>query len=188
MGLLRSPAWAVLLLAAAVPLALARNGAFDGATDVEGRAPFPGSAPSLEALAETVLRGLADGDTVALERVRLTEEEHNEVVWPELPAGAPAIGFPVDFAWENIQMRNRRALGRMLPGYRGREVTLHGVRCRGGTEVFRTFHVQTDCRVVFIVPGGGRVEARIFKDVLVRHGGYKIFRYYEDGARIVPTG
>lgn len=188
MGLLRSPGRAVLLLAAAVPLLLGRGGAFEGAVEVEGGAPFPGSAPSLEALGETVLRGLADGDTLALERVRLTEREHNEVVWPELPAAAPEVGFPVDFAWENIEMRNRRALGRILPGYRGREVTFRDVRCRGGTEEFRTFHVLTDCHVAFAVPGGGRLEARIFKDVLVRHGGYKIFRYDEDGVRVVPTG
>ena len=67
---------------------------------------FEGAAPSLDFLAEGVLQAMARQDEPMLEAYRLSEYEHNEVVWPELPASAPEVNFPLDYAWENIQNRN----------------------------------------------------------------------------------
>jgi len=130
-----------------------------------------------------VLEALAAGDTLALEALRLTEEEHNEVVWPELPASRAEANFPVDLAWENITLRNRRDLTRILPWYRGRTARFREVECRGETQEFASFFVRTDCYIVFDTAAEGRLEAQVFKDVLVRNGGYKIFRYYEEAPR-----
>lgn len=136
--------------------------------------------PSLEALGRHVLEALARGDTAALRRVRLTEREHNEVVWPELPASGPEINFPVDYAWANIENRSRRGLSRLLPIFTERSVRFDGVECRGPTESLETFRVHTDCRVVFTANGAPEPwEAQLFKDALERGGGYKIFRYYD---------
>lgn len=148
-----------------------------------GEPPFPGSAPSLEALGETVLAALAAGDTAALQAVRLTEAEHNGVVWPELPASSPDVNFPVDQAWENIVLRNRRDMNRILPWYRGRDPELRTVECRGETQEFASFFVLTDCYIVFDAGAEGVLEAQVFKDVVVRNGGHKIFRYYEGAPR-----
>lgn len=159
----------------------------DGTAEQPGVAPelrFEGSAPSLDALGRHVIAALTRGDTAGLREVRLTEAEHNVVVWPELPASRPAINFPVDFAWANIENRNRRGLDRTLPLYRGSGARFEGVRCRGATETFTTFAVHTDCWVAFSLAGReGAYEARIFKDVLARGGGYKIFRYYDEEPR-----
>lgn len=145
---------------------------------------FPGSAVSLEQLGGGVLRALADADVSALEDLRLTEAEHNHFVWPELPASAPEVNFPVDLAWTNIQTRNRSALIRIVPLYRGRETHYRGTECRGDTERFDSFVVHTDCWVVFYAPDGSEyLEAQIFKDVLVRGGGHKVFRYYDEEPR-----
>ena len=159
----------------------------------DGALPFEGSAPSLRALGDEVLAALAKDDTATLERFRLSQQQHNGVVWPELPASRPEVNYPVDVAWENIELRNRRALGRLLPGFVGRETTLQDVQCRGAPQSFETFHVETDCWVTFDLASGdlasgdlasgGRFEAQLFKDVLVRGGGLKIFRYYEDEPR-----
>ena len=145
--------------------------------------PFEGSAPSLQILGEDVLAALTREDTATLERVRLSQEQHNAVVWPELPASRPEVNYPVDFAWENIELRNRRALGRLLLGFEGREATLQSVACRGERQSFETFYVETDCWVTFDLGSSGRFEAQLFKDVLVREGGFKIFRYYEGEPR-----
>ncbi len=150
--------------------------------------PFPGSARSLEELGARVLHALVVGDTLALEEVRLTEEEHNGVIWPELPAARPEANFPVEFAWQNIQMRNRRELGRILPWYSGRELRFSSVRCRGDVQRFPTFAVHTDCQVVFRDGELGLLAAQIFKDVVQRNGGYKIFRYYEEDPRPFSAG
>ena len=162
-----------------------------GAQSGDGKAApsaFPGSATSLEALSEGVLRGLARGDVSALEGFRLAEGEHNQVVWPELPASAPEVNFPVDLAWTNIQSRNRSAIARLLPLFEGREPSLRGVGCRGITERFETFSVLTDCWVTFDMDDSpGLLEAQLFKDVLSRGGGHKVFRYYDEEPRAITS-
>jgi hypothetical protein len=152
-------------------------------------APFEESLESLDALGEAVLNALASRDRVALERLRLTELEHNEVVWPELPASAPEVNFPVDFAWSNIQMRNEVALQRIGSLFGDEPLVFRSVECRGGSEVFETFEVLTDCWVIFEREGVAHpYEAQIFKDVLVRGGGHKIFRYYDEEPRAYTGG
>lgn len=44
--------------------------------------------------------------------------------------------------------------------------------------------VLTDCFVVFTVDHGPELwEAQLFKDAVVRGGGHKIFRYYDEEPR-----
>lgn len=173
---------AVLCLSA---LAAACHGL--GAADAEAADAslrFPDAQPTLEALGRHALEALARRDSVALGRIRLTEHEHNRVVWPELPASAPELNYPVDYAWTNIGNRNRRGLARLLPMFSGRSVGFQGVECRGPTEEFETFSVHTDCWVVFTADDSSeRWEAQLFKDALERGGGYKIFRYYDEEPR-----
>ena len=145
--------------------------------------PFPASTPSLGVLGESVLESLLRGDTSALEAVRLTEEEHNQVVWPELPASQPEVNFPVEMAWQNIQTRNRRDLGRLLPLFQGRKFRYRDTECRGETREFQTFSVLTDCWIVFEDETGRFLESQVFKDACVRYGGHKVFRYYGEGVR-----
>lgn len=151
-----------------------------GRSQRPGDLAFPGSAPSMEVLARKALRGLAAADTALLNALRLTESEHNGAVWPELPAGAPEIGFPVDFAWRNIQLRNGSALERVAGWYRSNPVRYQATECRGGTQAFATFRVHADCWVLFLTTRGELLEAQLFKDVLERDGGFKIFRYYDE--------
>lgn len=145
---------------------------------------FPGSTETIDGLGRMVLEALTTSDTMTLAGLRLTEREHNEVVWPELPASRPEVNFPIDFAWTNIEMRDRRSLTRLLPVFDGLEARFGAVQCRGATRAFRTFDVLTDCWTIFEVEGKeGTFEAQLFKDVLVRGGGHKIFRYYDEMPR-----
>jgi hypothetical protein len=145
---------------------------------------FPGSAGSLEELGSRVLTALAAADTQALAGLRLTEHEHNRVVWPELPASRPEVSFPLDYAWTNIELRNASSLARILPMFAERQPAFERVECRGPTERFRTFEVLTDCWVVFAdADAPDLLEIQAFKDVLVRGGGFKVFRYYDEEPR-----
>ncbi len=145
---------------------------------------FPGSTETIDGLGRTVLEALSRSDTVTLAELRLTEREHNEVVWPELPAARPEVNFPIDFAWTNIELRDRRSLARLLPVFDGLDARFRTVQCRGATQTFETFEVLTDCWTIFDVEGReGPFEAQLFKDVLVRGGGHKIFRYYDEMPR-----
>ncbi|MDE2661972.1 MAG: hypothetical protein OXI39_03055 [Gemmatimonadota bacterium] len=150
-----------------------------GGAAPDGAERLPGSAGSLEELATTVLVGLAAADTVSLETVRLTEDEHNDLVWPELPASAPEVNYPVDLAWKNIRTRNRAALSDLFAVYENRELQFVHAECRGFTEAFDSFVVHTDCWVTLERDGERLPPQQLFKDVLDREGGLKIFRYYE---------
>ena len=163
----------VVGLAVAVTAALAGCG---------GQPPFPGSAGSLDQVGSEALDAIARDDLDALERLRLTEAEHNSVVWPELPAAA--AGYPLDLAWRNIQLRNQRALPRAASVLRSvfrraGEPRFQGVSCEGETQAFETFVVHTDCYVRFRADDAD-YRVQLFKDVLERNGGYKVFRYYDE--------
>ena len=142
------------------------------------------SAPSLDGLGRAVLAGLTQGERASVERHRLTEHEHNDVIWPELPASAPEVNFPLDYAWQNIQSRHRRSLARTRATLEGRNAAFRSVDCRGETQSFETFEVHTDCWVVFdLTDRGERFEVQLFKDVVARGGGYKYFRLYDEEPR-----
>ena len=183
------PGVAVLLTGGLLLAACRGEGAADAAGEARASAPatpegarFTDSAGSLNALGELVLDAVLLSDTLGLERVRLTESEHNEQVWPEFPAARPEVNYPVDMAWENIDLRNRRDRGRLMRWFDGVEpetVTYRGVNCRGEVEPFETFRVHTDCYVLF-ERDDVLFEVQAFKDVLERGDGFKVFRYYDN--------
>lgn len=155
----------------------------------DGRARFPGSADTVDEVGVLVLEALVAADTQALAAVRLGEHEHNRIVWPELPASRPEVNFPLDYAWANIEMRNASSLARILPLFEALRPSFQRVECRGPTEEFRTFEVLTDCWVIFAdAESGDILEMQIFKDVLMRGGGYKVFRYYDEQPRRYSGG
>jgi hypothetical protein len=174
----------VAVLALAASLAACGGSSEASVPEADETLRLAGSASSLDELGESVLDALVRQDTTTLERFRLDERQHNEVVWPELPASAPEVNFPVDYAWTNIQNRNRRSLTRILGLFADRSPGLEAVECRGTTERFATFEVLTDCWVVFTADGSPGVwEAQLFKDVLIRGGSLKVFRYYDEAPR-----
>ncbi len=150
----------------------------------EGGRPFAGSAKSLDDLGATVLSAFEEGNPEALARVRLAESEHNQVIWPELPAAQR--GYPIDLAWQNIQLRNARSIpraGRVLQEMRPLEFL--SVQCEGETESFATFRVHTECHAHFR-SRDREYRMQLFRHVAERHGGYKIFRYYDEDPELVP--
>ena len=143
-----------------------------------------GWARSMTALGAAALEAFALGDTAALGKHQLTRSEHDQEIWPELPAARSGSGFTSEMAWENISRRDRRARSRNLTWFDGRRPSLVRVECRGATQDFESFQVYTDCWVRFRMREG-EAEAQLFKDVVERGGGYKIFRYYDEGVRLL---
>ncbi len=146
----------------------------------DGQKAFPGSASDLDDLGRQALAAFERGDADALASLRLTEAEHNGVVWPELPAAQGPSPFPVDMAWQNIELRNGRAIPRAAEVLEwARPIAFESVSCEGEIQSFASFQVHTDCYIVFGAREG-RYRLQLFKDVLERHGGFKIFRYYDE--------
>lgn len=149
--------------------------------------PFPGSSASLDELGRHVLEAFRSNDREALEVVRLSETEHNTQVWPELPAAQGASPFPVDLAWLNIQLRNQRAIPRVSAVLAASQpLEYESVECLGETKTFESFSVHTDCYIRFRTRGR-LYRVQLFKDVLERNGGLKIFRYYDEDPELVTA-
>lgn len=143
--------------------------------------PLARGAASIEALADSAWAAVVRADTAAMERLRLTEQEHNEFVWPQLPAADPAAGFPVDLARENISMRDAAARVRVPGRFERTELSVQDVACEG-EQRFEGFRVLTDCAVHLHDPATGSVTPfQLFRDVVVGGGTHKIFRYYFAG-------
>lgn len=150
-----------------------------------GGRPFPDSATSLDELGGGIVDAFRQDDREALESFRLTETEHNTVVWPELPAARAESPFPLDLAWRNVQLRNERAVPRAADVLEmAQPMEFESVNCGGDTQVFETFSVHTGCYVRFHTRGR-LYRIQLFKDVLERNGGFKIFRYYDEDPEIV---
>lgn len=136
-----------------------------------------GGVSSLHELGSAIVSALAAGDTVRLESYRLTQREHNEMLWIEMPAARQVgPGFPVDLAWENISIRNTAGLRRLLAAYGGQPLAFRGITCTG-EERHGPFAVLTDCRVTVAPPGGSVRRLQMFRSVVSLDGVYKIIRY-----------
>ena len=184
-GVLRRAGVHVLFLAGCWTVLLAGCRIPDGG-DSDGIAPFSGSGSSLPEVGQRVLEGLAAGDHASLAALRLSREEYVGVVWPELPVSDPALNVPVEYVWADIEARDRSALARLAPQFEGLAAELEDVACTGEVEEFETFRVHTDCRVVLRTPSGNH-RIQLFKDVVERGAGYKLFRYYDGVLRPVET-
>lgn len=180
----RGSIWALSSLVALalviVAVLFASFGAARSPLDAREAEPSPDLA--LRVYASDVLGALATGDTARLSGLLLTEAQHNKEVWPQLPAARPEIAFPVDEAWSNIQRRNRRAVARLLPYFRGRHPILRSAHC-GGLQELQSFRVRTDCAVEFGLEDGTAYRAVLFKDLVERDGTLRAFRYYDEPVR-----
>ncbi|MBW3552355.1 MAG: hypothetical protein KY466_02530 [Gemmatimonadetes bacterium] len=136
--------------------------------------------PSIQALGAAVWNAVIARDTAALDRLRLSEYEHNELVWPEQPGSRePSAAANLDLWWNNIQVRNRAAVQDLLRKHAGSPSRVAGVECRGGVLEFATFEALTGCRLLLSGPEGPwAVEA--FRHVLRMDGRHKVVRYYGD--------
>lgn len=150
-----------------------------------GPEAFSGWVATLEELGRRALAGVVAGDTTSLERIRLNEYEHNEVIYPEFPA---TESFPVEMAWQNIELRNYRDLSRQLAWFAGEPVEYRETFCRGETQEYRSFVALTDCWIAFDHAEHGPLRVQLFKDVVVRGGRHKLVRYYDGAPRERESG
>lgn len=172
--------WVALVAACWAVLGL---GACTGSDEGTGLVEEPSRHPELDDFGRTVFTAFLAGDTVTLERHRLSESEHNGEIYPELPVGQAGT-FPVDMAWENIQLRHYRDRRRQIQVFEGRQASYTSTECHGPTRTFATFEVMTDCWVVFHDEALGPARVQLFKDVLIRDGEYlRAFRYYDGEPR-----
>lgn len=169
----------LVVVLAALALAACASPEEDAPERPPGVAAFAGSEPSRQRLGAVVWSALTQGDTATLERLRLSAPEHNDTIWPSMPASDAALGFPVDLAWLNIESRNRAALEEVLPRYAGSALDYAGVACDSAI-AYDGFTIHSGCLVE--LEGGdtpGRLRLELFRHAVERDGGWKVIRYYD---------
>mgnify|MGYP006289065399 FL=1 len=164
--------WAVLalgILAGAVGCA---------PSDLAPDSPLSHARSSPEALAAGALEALTEDDPEALDLLRITREEYETLLWPELP---DRHQMPFDFVWSLTGPRSRKARREVMSELGGLPLELVRVQLGDRTEEYASFTLYQDVRMIVRRTDTG-VEGPIpLMDVLVNMGGgWKFLNFAED--------
>jgi hypothetical protein len=155
----------------------------------EGRGPDPAGAakvplsaafPSVDALAEEILRGIERNDFNGLIALALSKAEYRDYVWPELPASRPGTNLTVDYTYQGLRTKSVHALRFTLAEHGGRKYELLGVEFAGETTDYDTFLVHRDARVLVRNEEGNEGYLDLFGSVMEYQGRFKLFSFVTD--------
>lgn len=144
------------------------------------REEWKGSFASVEALGERVIVALNRGDEKELHALRVTKEEYLGWMWPQFPASRPPIGFPRDFAWNNLDSRSRGALAKALRLYGKNHLRYLTIRFEKPEELYRGFRLKRGSVLEALTPDGKRIALRFLGSVVERNGHYKLLSYQDE--------
>jgi hypothetical protein len=138
--------------------------------------PLTNASASADELMTRVLEAVASADAAALDALRLTEEEHREILWPNDPGRA--AGAPLDLAWDMLDRRSRSGAHKAIAEYGGRSLALAGIEFTQGSEprgrdvLHRgtVLHARDSSR-------GESVELRFLGSVLEHAGQWKLVSF-----------
>ena len=132
-----------------------------------------GGGASLEGLAGHYLDAVRYADTAAMHALRVTRNEHNQLMWPHFPIARPELNWSVDFAWDNLERRSRRDALRIALDYGEKPWQLLGIACSKGVDDYGPFRIHGDCWLDVRLDGP-TVRLKMFGSVVEMHGRYKI--------------
>jgi hypothetical protein len=137
------------------------------------RERFSGTFESPEALTRAFLEAVEARDRARLAALALSEREYRLEVFPEMPAYG---NVPSDFAWSQIEGRNRYGESFVLAREGGRSWELEEIVFEGGTTAYQTFVVHRDPLLhLRDRRTGERQERALFGSILEHAGRYKLF-------------
>lgn len=135
----------------------------------EGGGPHLTAAhASPEALAEAALDALRASDESALGALVVTREEYETLLWPSLPDTA---WVTFDFIWGMSMPRTRKARRAQIEEYGGMPLRLVRVEMEGEREVYPTFTLHKDARMVVQNTATGEEGQIPLMDVVVEMDG-----------------
>ncbi len=155
--------------------------AADAAPTVSGARPATGArrlfhaAASIEDLVRQVLAAVEAEDMQGLTDLRVTEREHNELLWPEFPARDHNV--QLDFAWDMLDTRSHTNQGRAIGTWRGKGLEFVAVRFEREIERYRTFVAHRGTVVTARTATGEEVEVRFIGSILELDGQFKAVSY-----------
>ncbi len=133
------------------------------------------SCASPEELVIEILAAVEADDMQGLTDLRVTEREHNQLLWPEFPARNNNV--QMDFAWDMLNTRSYTSQGRAIGTWRQRGLTFAGVRFERGVERYPTFVLHRGTVVSARTADGQDVELRFIGSILELDGQFKALSY-----------
>lgn len=142
---------------------------------VGGDPRLDGGFASIDSLVSEYVAAVNQGDTAKMHGLRVTEWEHNSLLWPEFPASRPEFNMPLEFAWFNLDKRSVRDAARVVNQYQNLEIRPLEATCRKEIQRYATFEVHGDCVVTVTDRFGVRHEdAKLFGSLVEMDGRFKI--------------
>lgn len=139
--------------------------------------PLENTAASPEALVESVLSAVAAKDESALERLLVTRQEYETLLWPEMPDKEYT---PFDFVWSLAETNSRKGIRQVLSSYGGLQLELVSIEFAEEPEVYDSFVMRPGARVVVRRPDTGEQGVLRTFDVFIEYGdGWKLLNYDE---------
>jgi hypothetical protein len=133
------------------------------------------AATSVEDLVRQVLAAVDAEDMQGLTDLRVTEREHNELLWPEFSAKDHNVDL--DFAWDMLNTRSHTNQGRTIGTWRGQGLDFTAVRFERGVESYKTFTLHRGTLVAARTAQGGDVDLRFIGSILELDGQFKVLSY-----------
>ena len=148
-----------------------------GCQSAEARSGLTNTRGSAEDVAQAVLDAVAAKDRPALEALMVSEAEHRDLLFDQLPESHT---WPFPFV-RDLNMRNSmKGLGRTLKRYGGMQFELLAIEFTKDTEVYDGFALHRGAVLRVKRLSDGREGTLRILDVMVeRNGRWKLMNYEE---------
>ncbi|HKK07310.1 MAG TPA: hypothetical protein VKA44_00345 [Gemmatimonadota bacterium] len=174
----RTPAprrrWTVRGLAATA-LAAACLLALTACRKAEADSGLSNAYSSRDALIEAVLDGLQRKDRDFLDSLRVTRQEHRDLLWDELPERR---SFSFQYAWDLNQRHSEKGLTQALGSYGGLDLEPVSVEYGEPDEEYPDFTLHLGTVITVRRKSDGKTGRLRFLDVLLeKDGAWKLLNY-----------
>ncbi|MGD2068473.1 MAG: hypothetical protein PVI57_07285 [Gemmatimonadota bacterium] len=148
-----------------------------GCSDAAASSPLANAERSKEAVARAFFAALEARDAEALGALRVTREEYESLLWPELPDREQ---MPFEFAWGINQAVSRKGARQAMERYGGARLELVSFEFEKEPEVYPGFTLHRGAKVVARRLDTGETGILPSFDVLVEYaGGWKMMDFDE---------
>jgi hypothetical protein len=130
---------------------------------------------SVDELMTKLLAALEAKDLPAMENLRVTRQEHTDLLWPEFDAKNHNVD--PDFAWDMLNRRSHVGAGRAIGDYGGQALTLIGVEFTRDLERYPSFVLHRGTILHARTQTGEMLNLVFLGSVVELDGQFKLLSY-----------
>jgi hypothetical protein len=138
-----------------------------------------GGASSREALVKAYVSAIEKTDSLALNRLLISQAEYAWLVYPESELTRPPYRQTPALAWFMMRNATDQGIIRVLNRHGGKRLGYSGIGCEPEPALWGANRIWRQCRMRF-AENGAEVERKLFGGILERDGTYKFLTYATD--------